>query len=133
MSSPTGSYDDARIWEQVQSDTPTMLGFWNHNCAPCKVMAPVFDRLAKRFKHRIEFIAVNVYDRPDVAKRFGVASTPTFMITRRGKALRRFLGVIPEPVLGQYLEPYAPLPALPIAEPQRRGLLARVFRSGGRP
>ena len=42
-------------------------------------MAPVFARLGKHYRRRIEFIAVNAYDRPDIAKRFGVSSTPTFL------------------------------------------------------
>ncbi len=39
-------------------------------------MAPVFGRLAKHYRSRIEFIAVNAYDRPDVAKRFGIRAVP---------------------------------------------------------
>lgn len=123
-----GSYDDAEFWDQIGSDAPTLLGFWNHDCAPCKVMAPVFERLGKRFKHRMEFVAVSVYDRPDIAQRFGVSSTPTFIVTRRGKALRHFYGVIHERVMAEHLEPLA-LPALvAAAEGEKTGLLARFFR-----
>jgi thiol-disulfide isomerase/thioredoxin len=35
-------------------------------------MAPVFARLGKQYRRQIEFVAVNAYDRPDIAKRFGV-------------------------------------------------------------
>lgn len=95
------------------------------------MMAPVFGRLAKHYRRRIEFIAVNVYDRPDIARRFGVLATPTFLIVRRGKALRRFQGNIPEPILRQHLEPYAPPPAETPDEEREGGLLSRlrgVFR-----
>lgn len=71
-------------------------------------MAPVFGRLAKHYRRRIEFIAVNAYDRPDLAKRFGVRAVPTFLLVRKGKALRHFYGNIPEPLFKQHLEPYAP-------------------------
>lgn len=131
MPEKDGSYEDREFWEQVRSDTPVLLGFWDHTCAPCKVMAPVFERLAKRYKRRMEFVAVNVYDRPDIARRFGVTSTPTFIATRSGKTLRTFQGVIHERVMAEHLEPLA-LPA-PEREPaeERRGLFGWFRRAAG--
>ena len=91
-------------------------------------MAPVFERLGKHYRKRIEFIAVNTYDRPDIAKRFGVKATPTFILTRKGKALRRFYGNIPEPLLKQHLKPHAPpAPEGEDEEEEERGLLSRLL------
>ncbi len=30
MAFKTGTYDDERFWEQVSSDSPSLLGFWTH-------------------------------------------------------------------------------------------------------
>ncbi len=91
-------------------------------------MAPVFGRLGKHYKGRIAFIAVNVYDRPDMAKRFGVNATPTFILVRTGKPLRRFYGNIAEPLLKQHLAPYAPPPSEEEAEEEKPGsLFARLL------
>ncbi|MCH7999151.1 MAG: thioredoxin family protein [Chloroflexi bacterium] len=88
----------------------------------------MFARLGKHYRKRIEFIAVNTYDRPDIAKRFGVSSTPTFILTRKGKALRRFYGNIPEPLLKQHLAPHAPpAPEGEEEEEEERGLLSRFL------
>lgn len=131
MPDKDGSYDDQAFWAQIQADSPTLLAFWNHNCAPCKVMAPVFERVGKRFKRRIEFIAVNVYDRPDIARKFAVASTPTFLVVRNGKAVRRLSGVMHEQTLSGHLEGYAlPIPAAGVDEPGKKGLLASLLRFG---
>ncbi|HXG35380.1 MAG TPA: thioredoxin family protein, partial [Dehalococcoidia bacterium] len=90
-------------------------------------MAPVFGRLAKFYRNRIEFIAVNAYDRPDIAKPFGVKAVPTFILVRRGKALRRFYGNIHEAILKQHLAPYAP--AAPVeTEEEKDGLLGRLTK-----
>ena len=117
-------YSDDAFWDQVRSDSHTFLAFWSHTCPPCKVMAPVFERLGKRFQGSIEFVAVSTYDRPDMAKKFGISSTPTFILARRGKALRRFYGVIREQALAEQLSAYAP----PTAPPDvgGSGLLARI-------
>ncbi len=117
-------YTDDAFWDQVRSDSHTFLAFWSHTCPPCKVMAPVFERLSKRFEGSIEFLAVSTYDRPDMAKRFGISSTPTFILARRGKALRRFYGVIREQVLAEQLSAFAP----PTAPPDvgGSGLLGRI-------
>jgi thioredoxin-like negative regulator of GroEL len=90
-------------------------------------MAPVFGRLAKHYRKRIEFIAVNAYDRPDIAKRFGVSRTPTFVLARKGKALRRFYGNIPEPLLKQHLDPHAPDAPEGEDQEERGGLLSRFL------
>lgn len=95
-------------------------------------MAPVFGRLSKHYRKRIEFIAVNAYDRPDIAKKFGVTSTPTFILTRKGKALRRFYGNIPEPLLKQHLEPHAPPRFEGEEEEEERGLFSRILGIFGR-
>ena len=88
-------------------------------------MAPVFERLAKHYRKRVEFVAVNAYDRPDIVRRFAVQATPTFMIVRRGKALRRFQGNIPESVLRSQIDPYAPPPTADSSDDEG-GLLARL-------
>ena len=131
MADKNGSYDDGAFWAQVQSDSPTLLAFWNHNCAPCHVMAPIFERLGKRYRGRMEFIAVSVYDRPDIAQRFGVSSTPTLIITKRGKALRHFYGVIPEMSLDQHLGSYALPPPEPSAI-EEQGFFTRILDRFGR-
>jgi thioredoxin-like negative regulator of GroEL len=118
-------YDDNAFWEQVNSDSPTFLGFWTHTCAPCKVMAPIFERLGKRYRNRIEFVAVSTYDRPDMAKKFNVSSTPTFLLVQGGKQISRFTGTFPEKVLYEHLAPYAP-EAPTESAPERRGFFSRV-------
>ncbi len=95
-------------------------------------MAPVFARLSKYYRKRIEFIAVNAYDRPDIARRFGVKATPTFILARKGKALRRFYGNIPEVLLKQHLEPHAPPAPAGEDEEEGRGLLSRLLGLFGR-
>jgi len=122
-------YSDELFWEQVASDSPTLLAFWSHNCPPCQVMAPVFERAGKHFRDRIEFVAVNTYDRPDIAGRFGVKSTPTLILVRRSKALRHFYGLIRESVLRQHLEPYAPAAGEDRPRPEKRSLRARLLGS----
>ncbi len=89
-------------------------------------MAPVFGRLGKFYRRRIEFIAINTYDRPDMAKRFGVSAVPTFILMRKGKALRRLYGNVPEPLLKQHLAPYAPAPAEIETPAEPHGLLRRL-------
>ena len=91
-------------------------------------MAPVFARLGKHYRRRMPFVAINASDRPDMAKRFGVSRTPTFVLTRKGKALRRFYGNIPEALLKRYLDPVAPPPTEEDeVEEQRGGILSRIF------
>ncbi len=122
-------YTDDAFWDQVGSDSHTFLAFWSHTCPPCKVMAPIFERLGKRFRGSIEFVAVSTYDRPDMAKRFGISSTPTFVLARRGKAVRRFYGVIREQTLAEELSKFSPPTAPPdVGGSGLLGRIAGIFR-----
>lgn len=96
-------------------------------------MAPVFGRLSKFYKGRIEFVAINTYYRPGMAKRFGVRATQTFLLIKKGKALRHFYGNIPEQLLKQHLAPYAPEAARTDSSSGERegGLLGRLRRIFG--
>ena len=93
-------------------------------------MAPVFARLAKHYRKRVEFIAVNAVDRPDIAKRFGVRSTPTFVLMRRGKSIRHFYGNVPEQAISKQIDPWAPKVEIEEEEEDNSGFLSRLFKFG---
>lgn len=93
-----------RLWD---SGRPLLVMFWQPGCAPCHAMAPVFDRLAREYRGRLGFSAVNVVRKPHVAAAFGVRATPTFALVQRRRLLRRYSGLVAEETLRSSLEHYA--------------------------
>lgn len=88
--------DDASFDGAVSSNRLVLVDFWAAWCGPCKMMHPVFERLAKRYRG-IRFARVNVDRSRRVAQRFSVQSIPTFIMFRDGREAQRMVGAVGEP------------------------------------
>ena len=64
---------------------PTVVDFYATWCRPCKELAPVLERLEKKYEGRITFMRIDVDENPELAQAFQVESIPTlFFITTAG-------------------------------------------------
>lgn len=70
----------------------TLVDFWASWCGPCRMVAPVIDRLAEDFSGRATVGKVDVDEQTALANRFGIQSIPTVMVFRDGHPLRTLVG-----------------------------------------
>lgn len=61
-------------------------------CGPCRMMAPVFDALAKEFDGKVKMGKINVDDHAETPSKFGVASIPTTIFLKDGAEVGRLVG-----------------------------------------
>ena len=80
--------------EVVKSDIPAIVDFWAEWCAPCKMIAPVVDEIAKEFKGRIKIVKLNVDDNTRTATDLTVMSIPTLLFFKDGREAGRVSGVV---------------------------------------
>ncbi|MFN3654544.1 MAG: thioredoxin [Candidatus Nitrosotenuis sp.] len=83
-------------FEQNIAKGLVLVDFWAEWCGPCRLMHPVFERMAKKYRH-IKFARVNVDLNQEIAMRFGVQAIPTFIMFKDGQAVERMMGAIGEP------------------------------------
>ncbi|MBI4215814.1 MAG: thioredoxin [Chloroflexi bacterium] len=76
----------------VKAAKPVMVDFWAAWCAPCRMVAPVVEKLAKEFDGRITVAKLNVDENPKVAARYGIRSIPTVIIFKGGKPVDQVVG-----------------------------------------
>jgi thioredoxin 1 len=83
----------------LQSTLPVIVDFWAPWCNPCKMIAPVLEKLAKELAGKVLIAKVNTDDNPEWAMKFNVQGIPTMLFVYNGKVVHRQVGALPEPML----------------------------------
>ena len=100
---------DAAFEETVlKSTTPVIVDFWAPWCGPCKMVAPILEKLASEYAGKMVVAKVNTDDNPEWAGKYGVQGIPTMLFIADGKIVHRQVGALPERMLkeavSQFLE-----------------------------
>ena len=78
--------------EVITSNKPVMIDFWAGWCAPCKVLAPIIDDVAKDVSGDAIVGKIDA-DKYMTGSRFGVRNVPTVLIFKDGQVVDRLVGL----------------------------------------
>jgi thioredoxin 1 len=62
--------------------TPVFVDFYATWCGPCKLAAPVIDKLADEYRGKVLIVKVDTDENIDLARQYGVQSIPTVVILK---------------------------------------------------
>ncbi|MES1999497.1 MAG: thioredoxin family protein [Pseudomonadota bacterium] len=82
-------------------DARRVYYFFGVHCGPCRAMTPVVDQL--RSSHR-NLIKIDVAETLPLARAFGIAATPSFVLVENGKITQVKIGAMSEKKLVALLE-----------------------------
>ena len=73
-----------------------VVDFTAEHCAPCRMLAPSIDALARDLAGRVTVAKVDADGEPALTARFGIRGTPTVLFFRDGELIDRIVGAVPE-------------------------------------
>ena len=94
---------DANFDAAVSTKLPVVFDLWAPWCGPCRMVAPILEKLAVKYAGKLKIVKVNVDDNPQTQARFQAMSIPTMLLMRDGKEVARQVGAMPQPQLEQWL------------------------------
>ncbi len=75
----------------------TMVDLGAKKCIPCKMMAPILEKLEKVYAGRAAVVFLDVWEDPKPAKQFGIRTIPTqIFFDKEGKEVYRHEGFFGE-------------------------------------
>lgn len=71
-----------------EGDKPCIVDFYADWCGPCRMVSPILEELAEKYKGKIIIYKINVDKEKELAGVFGVQSIPTILfIPKEGKPM----------------------------------------------
>ena len=69
-----------------------LVDFYAEWCGPCKMMAPLVERMAEKYAGQIKIGKLNVDEQGELARKYGVMSIPTLIFFKEGQIEKKAVG-----------------------------------------
>lgn len=94
----------ASFQEIINQEMPVLVDFHADWCGPCKMQAPILDKIAKEYQGKARIIKVDVDKNKTAAAKYEVRSIPTLILFKDGNIRWRQAGVANENQLREVIK-----------------------------
>lgn len=79
----------------LRSSLPVLVDFWAPWCGPCRMIAPVLEKLAGEYGEAMVVAKVNTDENQQWATRYGIQGIPTLLFIKDGLVRDTIVGAAP--------------------------------------
>lgn len=77
----------------IKDTKPTLVDFYASWCGPCKMQAPILDKVKEKVGDTANVIKIDIDRNEQIAARYRVMSVPTIILFKDGEPVWRTVGV----------------------------------------
>ncbi|MGP8320328.1 MAG: thioredoxin [Methanosarcinaceae archaeon] len=92
ISSNLYKVNTAGFIEVISSDMPVIVDCYAEWCGPCKMINPIFTKLAAEYNNRVRFIKIDLDTNPTITRHFKIMGVPTLILIRDGMKIKSIVG-----------------------------------------
>lgn len=96
-------YTTSKEWA-FKGDKPAVIDFYADWCQPCKMIAPILEKLSDKYGDDLVIYKVDTEQEMELSQVFGIRSIPTMLFIPVGKQPMMQPGALPENVLEEVIE-----------------------------
>ncbi len=96
MSKPIQVTDATFQKEVLESPIPVLVDFWAPWCAPCRIIAPVVEEIARDYEGLVKVVKLNTDENQYTAMEYQIMGIPTLGIFVNGRMVDQIVGAVPK-------------------------------------
>lgn len=77
----------------LKNSKPVVIDFFTTWCPPCKMLAPIFEKLAEEYVNKIDFMKMDLDQCPLTGAKFKIDRIPTVIFFNKGEMVSSFIGL----------------------------------------